>query len=1058
MASGPPSIEPKARGKNFGLETEPTSANRRNQGKLYYCDASFWLDGNISEKIVMWMGYRLESVVRRLPALVVFLSVLTVQGTSLGLAASSSPISSILDRCVSCHRGKAAQASLDLSSRRGALEGGSSGPALVPGHATRSLLFQKSSDGKMPPGAPLSAAEIVALRLWIDEGAAWPDLKTDLPAQEAASEEPTWWSLRPLGPAKVPDVAHASWIRRPLDAFVLWGLENQGLEASGEADKVTLIRRATLDLLGLPPTPEEIDDFVGDASPRAYEELLDRLLASLHYGERWGRHWLDLARFGESHGYERDQIRDNAWPYRDYVISSFNQDKPYPRFVREQLAGDVLEPVTREGIAGTGFLVAAPWDDVGHAQQSRIMRARVRADEMEDIVGTVAQTFLGLTVNCARCHDHKFDPILQKDYYRLKAALDGVWHGDRTLLEAAEVEERRRLVKPLQRRIRELSSEVAALHESARQRILKRKAYPMLAQVPGLLSRWAFDADAYDQLGGLHGNPDSDAVIDDGGLQFKQERARFTTMPLQQDLREKTLEIWLRMEDHAGYGFYMTVLGEGPTSRGVFDGLRYDGGSRTWKSESEYNNRTLQVEKAHEAEGLAKPLHLAIVYGPQDRISIYREGKLYAGYGPQREGPETKLQVFRAGKDRVRFGRLEGGGRIDEARLYGRALTAEEVQRSYRGGIHNVTRSEVLEELSDEEGRQKDSLLEELVRRQADLERVPPIPLAYAANSLQPGPTFVQNRGDPAAPGERVLSGGLSGVSTLSPEFGLAENAPEAQRRLRLAEWILDPDNPLTSRVLVNRVWQYHFGRGIVGTPNDFGFNGERPSHPELLDWLARWFIDHGWSLKALHKEIMLSSSYRQSSRFREAAADRDPENRLLWRYSPRRLEAEVIRDALLATSGELNWKRGGPGFRPFEVRIFNTHFYDLKDLDEAEMKRRSVYRIVVRSAGDPLLESFDCPDSAFKAPRRGITTTPLQSLVLMNNSFVLRQADRLAQRIEGEAVGVLPIQVDRAYRLTLGRIPRGEEASRALAHIQRHGLESLCWALFNSSEFLYLN
>ena len=649
--------------------------------------------------MVVWMAYSRELVVRRLSVFVVVLSVLAVLGADLGLAASSVPVSSILGRCVSCHQGKAAPASLDLSSRQGAVKGGSSGPALVPGDATGSLLFQKSSGREMPPGAPLSAAEIEALRLWIDEGAEWPDLKTDLPGGEA-SEEPTWWSLRPLGLAKIPDVADASWARSPLDTFVLRGLEEQGLEASGEADRLTLIRRATLDLLGLPPTPKEIDAFVGDFSPRAYERLLDRLLASPHYGERWGRHWLDLARFGESHGYERDQIRDNAWPYRDYVISSFNQDKPYPQFVREQLAGDVLEPVTRESIAGTGFLVAAPWDDVGHSQQSAIMRARVRADEMEDVVGTVAQTFFGLTVNCARCHDHKFDPILQKDYYRLKAALDGVWHGDRTLFSNTEAEQHRLRLAPLQERIRESMSEIATLHESARRRILRRQGHPVPTQLPRPLSRWVFDADAYDQLGGLHGIPDSDAIIEDGGLRFKQERARFTTLPLQQNLEEKTLEVWLRVGDHAKYSFFMAVLSERLKPRGLFDGIRYDGGSRTWKSESEYNNRTLQIEKTHEAEGLSEPLHLAIVYGSQDRISIYRQGKPYASYVPDREGPGSKLQIFRAGEDRVRFGRLEGGGQIDEARLYGRALTAEEIERSFRAGIHNLTRSEVVEELS----------------------------------------------------------------------------------------------------------------------------------------------------------------------------------------------------------------------------------------------------------------------------------------------------------------------------------------------------------------------
>ena len=873
------------------------------------------------------------------------------------------------------------------------------------------------------------------------------------PLQSAQSE---WWSLQPVGLAELPDVDDDLWVRRPLDLFVLRELQDQGLAAASEADRVTLIRRATLDLLGLPPTPEEVEAFVGDLSPLAYQRLLDRLLASPHYGERWGRHWLDLARFGESHGYERDMIRDNAWPYRDYVIRSFNRDKAYPRFVREQLAGDVLEPVTRDGIAATGFLVAAPWDDVGQMQQSAIMRARVRADEMEDMVGTVGQTFLALTVNCARCHDHKFDPVSQRDYYRLKACLDGVWPGDRTLLNADEAEARRRRVEPLQVRIRELMSEVAVLHRSARNRILKRQGHVVPTQPLAALARWTFDADTYDQVGGVHGMPDEDAVVEDGSLRFTHERARFTTLTLPQNLEEKTLEVWLRIGDLGRYSFFMALLSEGPRPRGVFDGLRYDGGSRTWKSESEYNNRTLQVEKAREAEGLSESLHLAIVYGPQDQISIYRQGELYTSYIPKLLGYGAIRQVFRKGTDRVRFGRLEGGGRIDEARLYSRALTAAEIQHSFRTGIHNVTRSEVLQELSVAEQRERDSLLAELERRQADLGSVALIPQVYAVNSQQPELTYILNRGDPAEPAEQVLPGGLSALSSLATEFRLGEYAPEAERRLRLAEWILDPRNPLTARVAVNRVWQHHFGRGIVGTPNDFGFNGERPSHPVLLDWLARWFVEHGWSFKALHREVMLASAYRQSSRFRQAPADSDPENRLLWRFSPRRLEAEVIRDALLAVSAELNTEAGGPGFRPFDVRVFNTHFYDLRDLDEPELNRRSVYRTVVRSARDPLLEAFDCPDSAFKAPRRGITTTPLQSLTLMNNSFVLRQADRLAQRIKREADGQLA-QVDQAYRLCLSRPLRSTESSSALSHVQKHGLASLCWVLFNSSEFVYM-
>ena len=995
--------------------------------------------------------------VRRSLLLAGFVCVLVVHERGPWLLASGPSVTSILTRCITCHRGVTSPSNLDLSSRQGALEGGFSGPALVPGVPPESLLLKKSSGGEMPPGDPLNSEEIETLRLWIEAGAAWPDLTPSATRPAASSDKPTWWSLTPLGPSKVPDLEDASWVQKPLDGFVLRGLYDRGLLPSGEADRRTLIRRATLDLTGLPPTPEEIEAFEANTSTGAYEMLLDRLLASPEYGERWGRHWLDLARFGESQGYERDKIRDNAWPYRDYVIDSFNQDKPYPQFVREQLAGDVIEPTTRASIAATGFLVAAPWDEVGHSQQSVIMRKRVRAEEMEDMVGTVAQTFLGLTVNCARCHDHKFDPISQRDYYRLKAALDGVWHGDRSLLNSAENEAHHRRVNTFQEKIRQLMSEVAALHESARERILKRRDDPPPVAITGLLSRWAFDADAYDPLGALHGLFHSSTVIAEGSLSFGKDETQFNTLPLQQDLGEKTLEAWLRIGDHSKGASFLALRRETPKPSGRTDILRYDGHTRSWLNASEHASRTTAFEKSRETEGVSAPVHIAITYDLQDRISIYRQGELHASYGPKREGPATKLQVFRSQTARVRFGPLQGA-RIEEARLYGRALTSEEIRRSFQSGIRNVDCSEVLGELSGEERKRRDLLLTELERQRKELEELPPIPQVYAANSRQPRPTYIQSRGDPAKPGDQVLPGGLSSIAALPADLGLEENAPEGERRLRLADWILDRRNPLTARVLVNRVWQHHFGRGIVGTSNDFGVNGEQPSHPELLDWLACWLMEHGWSLKALHKEIMLSSTYQQSSGFRKAPAEKDPDNRLLWRFSPRRLEAEVIRDALLASSGELNRERGGPGFRPFEVEIFNTHFYHLRDLDEVEMNRRSVYRLVVRSARDPLLEAFDCPDSAFKAPRRGITTTPLQALAMMNNSFVLRQSDRLSGRIEGEGTRVVASQVERVYRLTLGRAPRDDETKRALDHVHSYGLGSLCWALFNSSEFLYLN
>jgi hypothetical protein len=557
-----------------------------------------------------------------------------------------------------------------------------------------------------------------------------------------------------------------SQIQNPIDAFVLATLEKQRLSPAPAADRATLIRRVTFDLTGLPPTPAEIDAFLADSSPDAYERLIDRLLASPRYGERWGRHWLDVVRFGESQGFERDKPRDHAWRYRDYVINSFNADKPYDRFVKEQIAGDVLSPATAEGVVATGFLVCGPWDEVGATQQGAVSRRRVREEELEDMIAAVGQTFLGLTLNCARCHNHKFDPIPARDYYRVKAALEGVRPGDRP---------------------------------------------------------------------------------------------------------------------------------------------------------------------------------------------------------------------------------LPGGG------------------------------------------------------------------TAYAANPAKPGPTFVLRRGDVEKPDEQVSAGGLSAIRSPSADFGLAADAPEGERRRKLADWIASPENPLTARVMVNRLWQYHFGRGLVASSSDFGFNGERPSHPELLDWLADELVRSGWSVKHVQRLILLSATYRQSARPNPAAAAVDADNRLLWRFPSRRLEAEAVRDAMLALGGNLNPRTGGPSFQPFKVTVFNSTFYTLTDEATPETQRRTVYRMNVNSAKDPLLETLDCPDPSVKAPRRATTTTPLQALGLMNGSFVRRQARGFADQVAREAGGDPAARVVLAYRLAFGRPPSDTERDRAVNHVRDHGVESLCWVLLNASEFLYI-
>lgn len=582
------------------------------------------------------------------------------------------------------------------------------------------------------------------------------DSSTEKRASDGAGKS-RHWALEPMSEANR---------EHSVDEFITARLSKEGLALSAEADRPTLLRRLNFDLIGLPPSPEEIDAFVNDNSPKAFATAVDRLLASPHYGERWGRHWLDVVRYTESDGFEYDRMRPNAWHYRDYVIKCFNDDKPYDRFVKEQIAGDVVEPVTSDGIVAASLLVCGPWDAASAIQTNPTQKLIAREDELEEMVAVVGQTFLGLTVNCARCHDHKFDAISQLEYYRIKSVFEGVKHGERAA-----------------------------------------------------------------------GN----------------------------------------------------------------------------------------------------------------------------------------------------------------------------------------------------------------------------IPASYVGNRVQPEPTRLFKRGEVTFPQEVVTPGALAAVEGLNADFEIPPNAPEAQRRLKFADWLADPRNPLTARVMVNRVWQYHFGQGLVTTPNDLGVNGGRPSHPELLDWLAGKFIQSGWSVKALHRLIVNSATYRQGSEGYAKAAALDADNLWLWRYSPRRLEGEAVRDAMLVVSGQLNPAMGGPSFQPFTITEFNAAFYHLFDRGDPEFNRRTVYRVNVNSGKDPLLDAFDCPDPSVKTPRRGMTTTPLQALELMNNSFVLRQARMLSERALTDCQQDVSAAISTVYRRALGRRPTAEETLRAEKVAQERGLTSLCWALLNSTEFIYV-
>lgn len=975
-------------------------------------------------------------------------------------------------RCFSCHSEQKTKGGLKLTSRASLLEGGDRGPAAVAGKPEDSLLIRAiryQDKPRMPPKNKLPDAEIDTLTRWVSMGLPWPEaLTTKSPQTDSHSpfsdEQRRFWAFQPIRSAPLPPTRNTFWSRSDIDGFILAELEAKGLTPAPRADKVTLIRRATYDLIGLPPTAEEIDAFVADASPGAFGRVVDRLLASPHYGERWGRHWLDVARFGESQGYERDKVRDHAWRYRDYVIQSFNRDKPYFQFVKEQIAGDVLEPFTREGIIATGFLVAGPWDEVGATQQGALMKLRVREEELEDVLSAVGQTFLGLTVNCARCHDHKFDPISQRDYYRLKAVFEGVRPGDRVVATATEQKERAQRLGTANQCAERLQKEIAVLEMLGREKALRQRGSASVAEPmpPSPLARWTFEADARDSIGSLHGTLRGGATIQNGRLRLNGKDAFLESAPLPRPLREKTLEAWVTLAtlDQRGGGVMTVETRDGSQ----FDSIVFaEREPLKWLPGSDFFRRSKDLDAATETAKAEELVHVALAHRTDHSIRLYRNGLPYgSAYIPS--GPKAALPTYPAGESRVLFGLRHTGagngwfaGEIEEARLYDRALTAREIAASYRIGVERVTLEQLLAGLTQGERQRRDSLVAELNRQRQVIRTLPAFPLVYAANTSQPPPTFLLARGDVEKTREQVSAGGLSVIGTPAPEFGLPADGDEGQRRLRFAEWLVHSDNPLTARILVNRVWHYHFGRGLVGTPNDFGFNGDRPSHPELLDWLARDFMDRGWSIKALHRQILLSSTYQQSSSFNAKAAAVDAGCQLLWRFPPRRLEGEAVRDAMLSVSGNLNQQMGGPSFRPFTVQVFNSHFYTLTDPVNPEYQRRTVYRMSVNSAKSPLLDALDCPDPSVKTPRRNLTTTPLQALGLMNNSFVLRQARGFAERVRHERGEEPASQVEHAYRLALGRKPGAQELQRAEVLVREHGLESFCWVLLNASEFLYV-
>jgi mono/diheme cytochrome c family protein len=957
-------------------------------------------------------------------------------------ANAETPALDLLARhCVTCHNTSDPKGGLDLSQAATALRGADSGPVIVAAQPEKSILLERVADGSMPPehdGRRLTKEEVAVLRDWVTAGANWPANKT-LSQFEFTTERRAgydWWSLQPLvrPPTPLPSAA----ANNAIDAFVLPRLTEAGLAYSPPADRVRWIRRVTIDLLGLPPSPAEVAAFAADQAPDAAEQLVDRLLASPHYGERWGRHWLDVARYGESDGFEHDKYRAHAWPYRDYIIRSLNADKPYAQFVREQLAGDALEQVTHDSIAATGFLVAGPWDEIQNVGASPTEKLRAREEQQEELVATVAQTFLGLTVNCARCHDHKFDPITQIDYYRLKAVFDGVDHGNRPWLtpqeQTALEQQRRPLEASLQRAKAGLAELAAKVPANA---IVVSESPPAL--VAGRFSQTFSPAEARVSV------PHSPA---------------FGQLPI-------TVECWARLDSNRAFNILAAC---NPKSSADHWELYSYAGS------GEFSLYLPGYQPAEIKSGVnivdAKWHYLAATIDAH-RVELWVDGKLAKSIAVARNDPKP------GASGPLQFGaiaeqKLGCAGLVDEVRVSRGIRTIEHVPEEpfeadertlglwhfdeIQQGLLLDASAAVKQANRGELARQRTELVGQVASLEKELSGLQQ-PQVYAGSRREPAPTLLWVRGDISQPGPAISPGPLSALQRIDSSWKPNANEPEAQRRLRFAAWLTHEQNPLPWRVLANRVWQHHFGRGLLDTPSDFGFNGGQPTHPELLDWLAMELRQSG-SLKRLHRWITSSSAYQQSSsptpELADKASSRDVDNRRLWRFPVRRLEAETIRDAMLAVSGDLNRTQYGPSFKPFTVQVFNTHFYHLHDRPEAEYQRRSIYRAAVVTGRDPLLSALDCPAPSLATPQRQETVTPLQSLGLMNDTFVQRQARTLAARIEEQEPNASARQVRQLYLAALQREPTSLEAQEGVALIQDHGLRELAWALLNCNEFLF--
>lgn len=929
--------------------------------------------------------------------------------------------------------------------RASAFKGGDSDQAAIVAHDARHspllhYISGEDEDMVMPPKQSpvprLTPEQVATVRAWIEAG----DTKTTDPLD--------WWSLKPI---VKPAVAHA--LRNPIDAFISARLAKEGLAMSPAADARTLCRRLYFDLIGLPPTPEELDAYeqASKTDAAAYEKLVDKLLDSPRYGECWARHWLDVAHYGDTHGYDKDQPRPNAWPYRDYVIRAFNDDKPYARFVQEQVAGDVLFPNSRDGIEALGFIAAGPWDLIGHAEVSEDKNDGkvARHLDRDDMVGNTIGTFCSATIQCAQCHNHKFDPFPQEDYYALQAVFAALDRADKPYDIDPAVAIRR-----------------AAL--TSRQGELQAKDKVRAEQIKQA---------GGEDLAALENKIATAETVSGQGR--RPEYGWHSAISPNAETRK-----WVQVDLGAVVALDHVVLA------GCFDdfnnigaGFGFPARFRVEASDDADFGDTPIVIAAHDLEDCANPGTAPQSFGAAGKTAHYVRVTATKLAPCQNDFifALAELQVFdKTGKN---------------VALGAPVTSSDSIEAPVRWGLKNLTddiypaksnaslvalrqrRDELLTRATDEPTRRaRAATAAALAEAAKQIATLPAEHAVYAgtvytgsgafagrgAQGGKPRPIFMLTRGQVTSPGKEVGPGTLSAVTALPARFDLAPAAGEGARRAALAQWITNDKNPLTWRTIVNRVWQYHFGRGLVNTPNDFGRMGALPTHPELLDWLAADFRDNGGSLKRLHRLIVTSAAYRQSSNASNAkAAQLDTNNTLLWRQNRRKLDAEAVHDATLAVSGTLDLTMGGPGWQDFVIEHpeHSPHYhYDKADPNDVKTWRRSIYRFIVRSQMQPFMTALDCADPSLRVDKRNESVSPAQALAMLNNSFMVTQAQQFAVRVAKEAGPSRPAQVERAFRLAFGHAPSAAQTTRLAAFTQERGLPNLCRLILNLNEFVFVD